>query len=95
KLAALREQHAEFIASQKRDAEETIRLLMPSIARKIEIERAKDGLVILEAFYGNFKPTISGASVLDDQSVVDVTIPVQALVNDSQLTIPGGRSKLR
>ncbi|CAG8442147.1 2692_t:CDS:10 [Ambispora gerdemannii] len=92
KLAALREHHAEFIASQKREAEETIRLLKPSIERKVEIERAKEGLVILEAYYGNFKQT-SGVSALDNQFIVDVTIPVQALVNDSQMTIPGGRSK--
>ncbi len=30
-----------------------------------------------------------------DQLVVDVTIPVQALVQDSKLFIPGGRAKVR
>ncbi|CAG8742859.1 4778_t:CDS:2, partial [Ambispora leptoticha] len=39
---------------------------------------------------GNFKPTISEDSALDNQSVI---IPVQVLVNNSQLTIPDGHSK--
>lgn len=27
--------------------------------------------------------------------IIDVTVPVQALVNDSKLFIPGGRAKVR
>ena len=29
-----------------------------------------------------------------EESVIDVTIPIQALVNDSKLIIPGGRAKV-
>ena len=48
------------------------------------------GLVILDARYGPSERG-EGAEGLD----VDVTIPVRALVNSSQLYIPGRRSKVR
>ncbi len=47
------------------------------------------GLVILDAHYGPSEQD-EGTEGLD----VDVTIPVQALVNSSQLYIPGKRSKV-
>jgi len=38
----------------------------------------------------------SGDDIEDeDRAVVDVTVPLQAQVRDSQLMIPGGRSKVR
>ena len=48
------------------------------------------GLVILEAFYG--------AAERDEYTQgleIDVTVPLQALVNKCQLYIPGRRSKVR
>ena len=90
-MAALRERHAEHIANRKREAEEAIRLLLPSVERKIEAEREKDGLIILEAWYGNIF-SLNEEVLLNERS--DVRIPVQALVHDSQLTIPGGYSKV-
>ena len=47
------------------------------------------GLVILEASYGPSERD-EGIEGLD----VDVTVPLQALVNSSQLYIPGKRSKV-
>lgn len=84
-LRELRKVHAEFIANQKKEAEEAIRLLRDSTARKTKQEQEKDGLVIAEATYGNLNAGI----------VADVTIAVQALVNNSQLAMPGGHSKVR
>jgi len=92
KLAALRELHAEHIENRKREAMEAIRLLLPSVERKIEAEREKDGLVILEACYGNIS-SLREVLLNEKNDVIDVRIPVQALVHDSQLTIPGGYSK--
>ncbi|KAI1316026.1 hypothetical protein EDD11_010489 [Mortierella claussenii] len=83
KLQELRRVHAEFIANQRKEAEESISLLRESTARKAKQEQDKDGLVILEALYGNLNAGL----------VADVTIPVQALVNNSQLALPGGHSK--
>jgi len=92
KLAALRELHAEYIENRKREAVEAIRLLLPSVERKIESEKLKDGLVILEAWYGNISSS-RDVPLNEKKDVADVRIPVQALVHDSQLTIPGGYSK--
>ncbi|GBC07248.1 hypothetical protein RclHR1_07330006 [Rhizophagus clarus] len=92
KLAALRELHAEYIENRKREAIEAIRLLLPSVERKIEAEKEKDGLVILEAWYGNIS-NLKDVPLSEKKDVADVRIPVQALVHDSQLTIPGGYSK--
>lgn len=51
------------------------------------------GLVVVDARYG---PREEGEDEGGVQGlVVDVTVPVQALVNNSQLVIPGGRSKVR
>ncbi|KAI8348676.1 hypothetical protein B0O80DRAFT_462011 [Mortierella sp. GBAus27b] len=83
KLRELREVHSEFIANQRKEAEEAIRLLRDSTARKVKQEQDKDGLVIIEATYGNLNAGI----------VTDVTIAVQALVHNSQLVMPGGHSK--
>ncbi|KAF9914047.1 hypothetical protein BX616_009084, partial [Lobosporangium transversale] len=83
KLQELRRVHAEFIENQKREAEEALNLLKESTARKAKQEQDKGGLVIIEAVYGNL-----GAGL-----VAEVTIAVQALVNNSQLVLPGGHSK--
>ncbi|KAG0050720.1 hypothetical protein BGZ83_004504 [Gryganskiella cystojenkinii] len=87
KLKELRQVHAEFIATQKKEAQEAIDLLRESTDRKRQYEQDRDGLVIIEAVYGN----LQAAPELD--LVADVTIPVQALVNNSQLSMPGGHSK--
>ncbi|KAF9423309.1 hypothetical protein BGZ94_008349 [Podila epigama] len=83
KIHELRQVHAEFIANQKKEAEEAMELLRESTARKTKQEREKDGLVIVEALYGNLNAGL----------VADVTIAVQALVNNSQLSMPAGHSK--
>ncbi|KAG0380452.1 hypothetical protein BGX24_008086 [Mortierella sp. AD032] len=87
KIKELRAVHADFIANQKKEAQEAIDLLRESTDRKTRQEQEKDGLVILEATYGN----LSAAPELD--LVADVTIAIRALVNNSQLTMPGGHSK--
>lgn len=55
--------------------------------RKMELENEKNGLVISEAMYGTFGATES------ENCRIDVTIPVQYMVNGSQLHISGGHSK--
>ncbi|KAF8981304.1 hypothetical protein BGZ46_002979 [Entomortierella lignicola] len=87
KIQELRKVHADFIATQKKEADEAIELLRETTMRKMRQEQAKDGLIIVEAFYGN----LNAAPELG--LVADVTIPVQALVNNSQLIMPAGHSK--
>jgi DnaJ family protein C protein 11 len=91
-LAALRERNAERIANRRREAEEAQRLLRLSVERKINAERERHGLVIVEALYGKIPQRYVANSTCDE--VFDVTIAIQALVHDSQLIIPGGRSKV-
>ncbi|KAG8216501.1 hypothetical protein J3R82DRAFT_6617 [Butyriboletus roseoflavus] len=65
-----------------RETENTILLLREPARRHMDAERAIGGLVILEATYG---PT-----ALDNETAgldVDVTIPLQALVHNSQLYV--------
>lgn len=62
----------------------------------MEAERDKEnGLIILEAWYGNLSRIREITSENLPQEIIDVRIPVQALVHDSQLTIPGGHSKVK
>lgn len=49
------------------------------------------GLVVQEATYGAAETELEDP---DERLLLDVTIPVQALVRRSQLYIPGGDSKV-
>ncbi|KAI0711382.1 DnaJ-domain-containing protein [Earliella scabrosa] len=80
----LREEKSDLL----RQWQETIHLLRDTATRHMRAEEACDGLVILDARYGPSERD-DGTEGLD----VDVTVPVQALVNSSQLFIPGKRSK--
>ncbi|KAI0071272.1 DnaJ-domain-containing protein [Panus rudis PR-1116 ss-1] len=72
-----------------RQHEESIYLLQDLAKRHMEAEAASDGLVITEAWYGPSDRSDNTCEGLD----IDVTIPLQALVNKGQLYIPGRRSK--
>ncbi|KAH9923298.1 DnaJ-domain-containing protein [Amylocystis lapponica] len=80
----LHEQNSEVL----RETKETILLLQDTAKRHMQAEAACEGLIILEAAYGPSEQDESTQG-LD----MDVTVPVQALVNRSQLYIPGRRSK--
>ncbi|KAG9096523.1 hypothetical protein FRC06_008565 [Ceratobasidium sp. 370] len=86
RLQKLREERAERLSADRQAAADYIASVREQVARKIEAERSVDGLIILEARYGPSKETDSSESI-------DVTVPLQLLVNGSQLSIPGGRSK--
>lgn len=86
KINELREEHADYLAQRKAEADQAQMILTDSARRKMKAEESKQGLVIIEAWYGKKDGK--------HEDLVDVTIPVQALVNDSKLTIPGGHSKV-
>lgn len=57
---------------------------------------AVSGLIILHADYG-LETSFTDRGIKeneDEEDVIDVTIPIQALVSNSKLVIPGGRSKV-
>lgn len=101
RVKELREEHADFIAEKKSQAEEAISILERPTSLKVAQERAKHGLIIISAHYGNVASFTArgmrenGSEVGSEGAVayIDVTIPVQALVGDSKLVIPGGRAK--
>ncbi|KAK0204055.1 hypothetical protein DFS33DRAFT_856755 [Desarmillaria ectypa] len=72
----------------KQKTQNIISILTEPAKKRMATEAAKDGLVILEATYGPAEPFDFGS-----QFDLDVTIPIQALVSNSQLHIPGHRSK--
>ncbi|KAI0688382.1 hypothetical protein BC835DRAFT_1522427 [Cytidiella melzeri] len=80
----LREAHAVKI----RPVEETVSLLREAAGRHMKAEASVDGLIITGAQYGPAERD-EAARGLD----IDVTIPLQVLTNNSQLFIPGRRSK--
>lgn len=60
-------------------------LLKDSAGRSARVERGKEGLVIEEAMYGAAEADEAARNLS-----LNVTTPVQALVRNSQLYIPGG-----
>ncbi|QRV81989.1 DnaJ family C protein [Ceratobasidium sp. AG-Ba] len=89
RLAKLREARAEQLAEDRQAAVDYVASLGDQVEKKIEAERAVDGLIILEARYGSSKQI----EYTHSESTMDVAVPLQLLVNGSQLSIPGGRSK--
>ena len=78
KLKEFEEKYRNLFLRKKTEAEEALILLSECVREKIKHESSVNGLLILEAFYGK----------LDDPSkTIDVTIPVQFLVSQSQLLL--------
>lgn len=90
KVEQLKKEHAETVTKAKKSAESAIKLMINTVTRKRQIEEQRSGLIIVEALYGNLSSeskqempsNVAGDS---EPSVIDVTIPVQYLVEDSQL----------
>lgn len=101
RVEELRKDHAEHIAQKKAEAQEALLVLERPTAQKAAAEKEKHGLVILSAHYGRadaftdrgMKSQPSSPDGAEDESYIDVTIPIQALVNDGKLVIPSGRAK--
>ncbi|KAM5505785.1 hypothetical protein McaMca56_000432 [Microsporum canis] len=81
-----------LLAKRKADSLEAIELMKEHISRRQDVEEQRGGLVILHAEYGYIPPhsalRISRTDPKADEKMVDVTIPVAALVDQGQLSIP-------
>lgn len=77
---------------KKKEAETAIELMTELHGRIYREESAKNGLLILHAFYGKFENDnetgpLDQIEITKDSTVIDVKIPIQCLVKDSQLII--------
>jgi len=88
---AERKRHEDALLERRRRAAAEIDVMRDTIAKRTEQERVRQGLVVLRASYGPASPDLTAEATAHD--VADVTIPVQALVHNSQLHIPGGHPK--
>jgi len=86
---ALLRMRDDFVSDRQREASDAVALMTEPARRITQAERDRDGLVILEASY--FPLDESGDIVKDLE--VDVACPLQALVQNGQLFVPGGRPK--
>lgn len=86
-----RKELKKLTAKRKAESQQAIELMSEQVRRRQERERAQGGLVIERAEYGYYPPAdrkkvVAGEEV--ESSVIDVTIPVAALVDHGQLIIP-------
>lgn len=88
RLAELRVEHAKELLDRRIEAESERALLEEQANRRATNERGRGGLVVLRASYRPAKPDDA-----PDVEALDVVVPLQALVTNSQLIIPGGKSK--
>jgi len=88
KKAARQRLRHEQIMLKKKQAEMDIRLILPHAMRKVEAERARQGLVIVLGQYGSWKG--ESEEEAEEGSVIDVTVPLQYKVEDSQLILEEG-----
>lgn len=85
KLEQQRSLRAEELARQRTAAEAAVKLMTPTVRRRHAAEEARGGLLIVQGWYGALLQQGSAEGPLD--CVVDVTIPLQHLVEDSQLRL--------
>ena len=87
--AARRHRELKKLLPQKREESlQAIELMTEQVQRRQGREEAQDGLIILKAEYGYIPPTDKKPKDgFTEPRVIDVTIPVAALVNRGQLVI--------
>ncbi|ORX50062.1 DnaJ-domain-containing protein [Piromyces finnis] len=101
KIDIIKTANSDILAQRKKEAEESIRLMSETIEKKINIEKQNDGLIIIEGLYGDAKLLKKMKKLTYQQNqpnkplpdeIIDVTIPLQNMVNKSQLHL-GSYSK--
>lgn len=71
---------------KREDALRVSNLMKPNAERIARQEEARQGLVIVEAKYGQMQGD-NPAYPLPGEKIIDVTVPLQAMVSDSQLRL--------
>ena len=94
--AALRHKELKKLIPKKRaESEQAIQLMAEQVTRRQTREEKQDGLVITKAEYG-YVPSENKKlqSKFPDARLIDVTLPVAALVDRSQLVVPENTVKV-
>lgn len=92
-IAKKQRQLRRLIPKKKADSAQAVELMAEQVLRRQAREKAQNGLVIVRAEYGYLPPSTSSSKRYKkghdpaDYEVIDVTIPVAALVDRSQLVI--------
>lgn len=81
--------HADTLIKLRQEAEAAVELMMGTVERIIEAEENKHGLIITKALYGR----LLSEKDLSEDECINVTIPVQVLVKDSNLILPQTKTK--
>ncbi|PGH35723.1 hypothetical protein GX50_01436 [[Emmonsia] crescens] len=93
--ARLRKRLRKRVAKRKAESAQAVSLMRDQVLRRQDREADRDGLVIVHAEYGcppsaSSKKKQNGPNVVDgdyEEGMIDVTIPVAALVDQGQLVI--------
>jgi len=75
---------------KRNEAESSVMIMEDMYNSRLEYERSRNGLIIVEARYGDL---MSWARYRTYGSVIDVTVPLQCSVDESALLLQGGCSK--
>lgn len=82
-----RSEIAKEVVERKRNAEAAVELMQETMERNVNTERAKHGLLIVEAWYGKLFDQEPTQDNLLETKVIDVRVPLQCMVADSKLIL--------
>ncbi|KAL2862556.1 J domain-containing protein [Aspergillus lucknowensis] len=94
-IARRQKQLRKLIPQRRSESAQAIALMADQVRRRQEREESRGGLVITRAEYGHY-PNLSkrkGDGSVREPEVADVTIPVAALIDNGQLSIPKTTAK--
>eukprot|EP01133_Synstelium_polycarpum_P000427 gene427-508_t len=87
-LQEKKDKHASTAKESRARADVDVQLMKPTVEKKKAVEKAKNGLIIQDAVYGVLNEKPNASSGPDDfPPTIDVTVPLQYLVEDSKLEL--------
>ena len=86
-VAEKRAERAREMLERKREAEAAVELMTETVDRVLTTERTRQGLIIVEAWYGKLFDLDPAGDRSELPKVIDVHVPLQCLVVDSKLIL--------